>query len=228
MAPGCCPPQVWQMRIKSTEKIAGRPALSVRDFFRHNDDGFVLTDVRAFFGVAATTASRMVKAFVESGYAEPSAPVGGLKCWKTTIKGRQLAHATAAKPISRATAERKLSEFLERVKIIRDDPYYLYRVTRVVVFGSYLSGSKDLGDIDLAVRIVHKEGDPDKQRALNKQRCREAEAGGRSFGAFVDRLYWPETEVRRFLKSGSRCFSLHDLEEIPRLGCEHKVIYEDE
>jgi hypothetical protein len=157
------------MRIKATDRIAGRPALSVRGFFRDNDGGFMLTDVRTFFGVGAATAGRIVKAFVEGGYAEPSAPVGGLKYWKTTVKGRQLAHATAAKPISRATAEEKLSGFLERVKIVRDAPYYLYRVTRVVVFGSYLSDSKDPGDIDLAIGIVHKERDLGKQKELKRR-----------------------------------------------------------
>lgn len=96
-------------------------------------------------------------ALVEEGYAEPITPVGRLMCWKTTIKGRQLSLATAAKPISRANAEKKLSEFLERVKIIRDDPRFLYKVTRVAVFGSYLSDSKNPGDIDLAVGLARKE-----------------------------------------------------------------------
>jgi len=148
--------------------------------------------------------------------------------WKTTNRGRQLALATAAKPISRAAAEKKLSEFLERVKVVRDDPRFLYKVTRVAVFGSYLGGGEDLGDIDLAVGLAHKETDRDKQRELNSRHCWEAQARGRRFGTKLEMLYWPQTEVRRFLKARSGRFSFHYLEELSGLGCEYKVIYEDE
>lgn len=51
---------------------------------------------------------------------------------------------------------------------------------------------------------------------------------GRSFRTFVDLAFWPETEVRRFLKARSGCFSFNHPEELSDLGCEYKVMYEDE
>ena len=44
--------------------------------------------------------------------------------------------ASAAKPVTRATAERTLAQFLERVAEVNRNPYYLARVARVVLFGS--------------------------------------------------------------------------------------------
>jgi predicted nucleotidyltransferase len=215
------------MRIKSADNIAGRPATLVRGFFRNYDGDFHLASVQRFFGVGPATARKIVKSLVVAGFAEPGA-AGRVGYWKTTNRGRQLALATAAKPISRAAAEKKLSEFLERVMAVCDDPRFLYKVTRVAVFGSYLGDSKDLGDIDLAVGLTHKETDLHKQRELNSQHCREAQARGRRFGTKLEMLYWPQTEVRRFLKARSWCLSFHYLEELSGLGCEYKVIYEDE
>jgi predicted nucleotidyltransferase len=59
--------------------------------------------------------------------------------------------ASAAKPISRASAEKKLAEFLDRVRKVKEDDYFLYKVEKVIVFGSYLGSADLLSDIDLAV-----------------------------------------------------------------------------
>jgi ribosomal protein S19E (S16A) len=50
-----------------------------------------------------------------------------------TQAGDSLAVATAARPVSRKTAERALAQFLERVARVNDDPYFLARVTRVAL-----------------------------------------------------------------------------------------------
>ncbi|MDZ7808370.1 MAG: hypothetical protein U5K71_14855 [Gracilimonas sp.] len=41
---------------------------------------------------------------------------GGKQFWTTTVKGNQLALASAAQPIKRETATQKINEFLERVE----------------------------------------------------------------------------------------------------------------
>jgi hypothetical protein len=46
-----------------------------------------------------------------------------------------LSSATAAKPVTRATAERALSQFLERVTQVNQNPYFL-----VVLFGEPRGG----------------------------------------------------------------------------------------
>lgn len=49
--------------------------------------------------------------------------------------------------IKRRSADQKLTELLERVGAVRDNPQYLYQVSMLVVFGSYLTDKELLGDI---------------------------------------------------------------------------------
>jgi predicted nucleotidyltransferase len=63
-----------------------------------------------------------------------------------------LGAASAAKPITRQTAERALDDFLARVVLVNRRAYYLAKVTKVVVFGSFLRPDIErLGDVDVAV-----------------------------------------------------------------------------
>jgi len=80
----------------------------------------------------------------------PGQPPG---TWRNTMAGNALANATAAAPISRADADRVLNAFLIRVGIVNDAKTSLYRVGKVVVFGSYLGNQDRVGDIDLAIRL---------------------------------------------------------------------------
>jgi predicted nucleotidyltransferase len=87
--------------------------------------------------------------------------------WSTTIKGNALAMASAAGPVLRKTAERLLAEFLDRVKEVRESDTYLYRVKRVILFGSMLDQDRShVNDIDLVVELVHKV--KDRETALGR------------------------------------------------------------
>lgn len=62
--------------------------------------------------------------------------------YAATIKGNALAQATLAKPIKRKSAESILSQSMERVLLCNSNSNFLYSITRVVLFGSMLSGSQ--------------------------------------------------------------------------------------
>ncbi len=62
--------------------------------------------------------------------------------------------ATAAKPIRRTTADRLLSDLLERIEKLNGDDRFLGRVRKAVVFGSYIGDADHIGDIDVAVEIL--------------------------------------------------------------------------
>jgi hypothetical protein len=105
-----------------------------------------------------------------------------------TVKANAMARFVP--PINRAKAEELLADFLQCVEEVNAHPDLLHWVTEVRVFGSYLTNSDDLGEIDLAIK-----------------RERRPESG--SFGdAYPDRL------VARLLKGGSRHISLHDVTEL--------------
>ena len=123
--------------------------------------------------------------------------------------------------------KQSLSEFLERVKEVNEDDYFLFRVNKVVLFGSYLSSNESVNDIDIAIELVCKITDHETFEDLARIRVEQALQKGRTFRDSIEQIFWPQTEVRRYLKARSRVISLHDTHELLSLQCESKVIYED-
>lgn len=145
--------------------------------------------------------------------------------WRLTLKGNALASAKATRPILRATADRKLREFLERVSVVNSENYFLYRISKIIVFGSYLGKKKTINDIDISISLEPKEHDIEKQMKRNDMRIKEAYDDGKNFRNVVEQVCWPEIEVIRYLKAKSRSISLHQDEGIVS-RCKHKVIYD--
>lgn len=131
--------------------------------------------------------------------------------WTITQAGQRLSSATAAKPVSRVTAERVLCDFLERVDRVNRDAYFLGRVNRVVLFGSMLRPEVAvLSDLDLAVEIVPKNGNWDQLQQENQERVEELVDRGRKFRNILEIYAHWHLEVFRFLKGRSRVVSLAD------------------
>jgi hypothetical protein len=80
--------------------------------------------------------------------------------WTICQSGMTFAAATAANRLTRATAERALAAFMDRVARVNKDQYFLGYVTRVALFGSGLNSDTDRpSDVDLAVQIIPKTAD---------------------------------------------------------------------
>jgi predicted nucleotidyltransferase len=166
------------MRIDSTATIAGHPALRVRELLRRGRVGEWGTEfVRRALKVDHDEAARVLVLLYEKGLLEPGMVDRGEQLYRPTLLGRAFAGASAGKPIKRATADRLLSEFLGRVEQVNADAYYLFRVARVVVFGSYLSDAETLSDLDLAIHLDAKESDWDKHVALEDADQRSSRRG---------------------------------------------------
>lgn len=215
------------MHINPNDTLAGQPILKIREFLRRNQScNWGEGIVRSTFNVDSKTAKGIINLLKIRGYIEPI-QISGKTYWKNTIQGNALALSSAAKPISRATAERKLEEFLERVIEVRNSKYYLCKVTRVVVFGSYLSGKDNINDIDLSISLVSKEKNEQKRRKIEEERIDNVIFYGKIFRNLTERVCWPELEVIKFLKGRSRSIGLH-IDEPVIERCQHKVIYRDE
>ncbi len=147
--------------------------------------------------------------------------------WETTLKGSSLALASAARPVRRAVAEQKLEEFLGRVHEVNGNPYFLYRVRRVLLFGSLLTGSERVNDVDLALDLVPKEEDAEKRMALEEERVAAAREAGRQFANYVAELFWPLSEVMLFLKARSRTLSLHTTGDRILESTPYQVLFEE-
>lgn len=137
----------------NTQTIAGFSAIIVRDFLmKVMDRLFTDDDVVRHFKTNKSDATAIIEELLKIEYVEP-VEIRKHQFWSVTTAGRTLALASAAKPILRKTADKKITELLGRVATINSSNQYVYAVTKVVVFGSYLSEQERINDVDIAIAL---------------------------------------------------------------------------
>ncbi|MEQ8279052.1 MAG: hypothetical protein RMA76_20230 [Deltaproteobacteria bacterium] len=164
----------------------------------------------------------VVKVLIAHGFAEVSS--AGVR---STKLGNRLAASRLSKRLLRSTAERLMAEFMERLHAMNANDEFAYRVDKLVVFGSYLTDSPTLGDIDLGFDLEPRRADKDEHKAFCSARSMAAQEAGRHFPAFLDWLEWPRVEVCRALRGSCRYLSFHRLDEVKRLGCRTRRLETD-
>lgn len=213
------------MNIDSKTRLGGVPIVEVRDFLRGTaEHGFRLGALQQQFGRDA--AGQLMGVLLADGYVTATEE-DGASLYTNTLKGGQLARATAARPVARAKAERALSEFLERCEQVRRDPAFLFTVRRAILFGSMLTGKAAVSDIDIAIELGPKENDRERHAALMREQSREAERAGRRFSNLVEKLFWGQTRVRQFLKGRSRIIQLTESDDAVLEQAETRLIFAD-
>lgn len=201
--------------------IAGLPAALVRDFMRK----IGLSEVHhewavSFLAGRAVDDPHIALAHLErENYIERAEWAGHRSTgWQTTTLGNALAMASFGRPIKRKTAERLVAEMLVRAGAYNADPGKLCYVERLRVFGSYLDPNiTTLGDVDVELVLGNRVSDPEVILDY-------AASSGRSFGSFIDRLFWPQSEAVRFLRNGSTAINI-TREDIERLTDKFVAIY---
>jgi predicted nucleotidyltransferase len=197
------------MRIDPKGTIAGWPALLVRGTLRQLRTRLQwrLGELESAASVEAGEGRALIRALLAEGLIEGA----GRDAWKVTQAGQTLSAATAAKRVTRATAQKALQQFLGRVEQVNNDPYFLGKVTRVVLFGSMLKPEVErLSDVAVAVEVASKDADFDRARVKNYERVEKLATQGHRFRNFLEQegcWYW---EVFGFLKGQSRVIALAD------------------
>ena len=117
------------MRISRKQKINNTPILKIRDFFtflqRNRTDTFTLEEVCKFFVIHNLQANSLLKELTEQGFIEKSS----YDYYKTTLKGAALRNARCVPPINRVKADKIVNDFMQRVKEVNSNDYYLYIVS---------------------------------------------------------------------------------------------------
>ena len=219
------------MRIDPSKMIAGQPALEIRRLLRRTRLAWLNIDtVCRELGVSTHEAQRVITGMENAGLIEKEKSVGldgkDYLFWENTIRGNALAMATTARPVKRKTAEKALTQFLGRVSAINENDEVAYRVTRVVVFGSYLTQASEINDVDLLVDLKPRNTNRKEQEILERATRARAINNGRQFADIVDELYWPLYEVRLLLKNRSRTLSLHYEDHALVKQLDHRVVFE--
>ena len=198
-----------RMRIDPKGTTSGWPTLTVRGILRRLRcrSPLTLPDLEVAADLPLGGGRRLVKVLRAEGFIEPR----GRGAWDLTQAGIRYSVATAAKPVTRATAEQALAQFLDRVRRVDQDPYFLAKAIRVVLYGSMLRPDVQLlSDVDLAVQLAPKEADPERAQELNQARVEEFAARGHAFRDILEVAHCWRRETFRFLKGRSRVISLAD------------------
>jgi predicted nucleotidyltransferase len=219
------------MRIERDQEIAGFPARAIRGLFRKIGMFQSSADLAAHeLSISLEEATLLMERLQSEGFLQACNPhYDGVSRFELTSKGLALAGASAAKPVSRKTAERVLQEFMDRVGRINESASYLYTIDSVVLFGSFLSPASHLNDVDVAIRLVPRIDDPGEFQVAYRLRNEQAQRSGRKFRSFFDHVAWPTEEIFLFLKSRSRTLSIHGMEDLSQLdGVQYRVLIGDQ
>jgi predicted nucleotidyltransferase len=195
---------------------AGQSFRKVRDFLRRNAHPrlFDSQDVAEYFGVDVTAE------LLAKGLIEPEVRYEGK--FQITSLGTRLATKRLIPRIPRARQKRSSPTCLRARALSMIE--LLCRISKITVFGSFLTDAEDLGDIDVAVELKRK--DIDGMRWTDAALAR-AKASGRQLD-YRQMLGYPEREVKQLLKKRSRYIQLCSPVVLEDFNTPKRVIFSDE
>lgn len=212
------------MKIDKKTLICGIPIIKIREFMRRyrTPESFSLQTITDYFELTAPSGTSLLNELLNSEYAE----CVNTDKYKVTIKGNALAQAKFVKRMDKAKADKIFNEFMKRVAEINEDESYIFRISKLCLFGSYLNqDANDYGDIDIAYELEHKISDDHRFAEACQRIINNAKTAGKVFSSIVEEVCYPSNLVLRYLKNRSPYISLHRMEDIKTLSALHKQIY---
>jgi hypothetical protein len=215
------------MRIHKGQMIHGYPATDVRALLRRwglaSGVGLIQDELR----LPPAEAQAFLASLHQAGLITPVEKLGswGDGLFTVTVSGAALSMASAAPPVQRSVARKRLHELIGRMEQVNADEDLLLGVEEASVFGSYLTSADRLGDLDISYRTYRKIGDGSRYVDMAE---RAAHASGRRFSSYLASVAWPDEQLRLFLKSRSRVYSLSVDEDLLRdPAVPRRVIFKD-
>ena len=196
------------MRLTRKQTICDNPILKIRDYFDHIRPALISPEmISEQFDLNKEKTKELIDALLSEGYIEAAKKKGK---YQLTIKGQALCVARYTNPLNKEKADKLFKEFMERVEEINSNEFYLYRVSKIVLFGSYIDPEKtDYSDIDIAFELSRKAKSHEEFMEMDEQRIKEAELAGKSFPSFFDQIGYTERVVLLKMKNKCRYISLH-------------------
>jgi hypothetical protein len=128
--------------------------------------------------------------------------------------------------VKRERADRMLEAIVSESQRINNDPLPWYDVTRISVFGSYLSLKPVLGDLDIAIRTTPRWlPETDGFRRAWQTFPSTCPAPVNIARSQLELIHWPRLYILKCLKRLGRGISLHSQEDLDSCGFEHCIVY---
>lgn len=200
------------MKINSKDTIVGYPILKIRNLMLNNH--YVNEDIVSFgLKVSTKEAAKVIDELLNLGLIERNQDKTSLYTYPITLKGSSLGNAKAVPTISRAKADLLFDSFMTRVREVNKNSNYLYRVSRLKLFGSYITDTEFVNDLDIGYQLVKKGRNKEKWKEKNIQQVRIARKSGVNLNSLMDDLFYTRRIILKFLKSKSPYISLHDIDD---------------
>lgn len=212
------------MKIDKKTLICGIPIIKIREFIKRyrTPESFSLQTITEYFGLTKSSGTSLLMELLNLGYAE----CVNTDKYEVTVKGNALAQVKFVKRMSKAKADKIFNEFMKRVAEINEDENYVYQVSKLFLFGSYLNPeADDYGDIDIAYELERKINDDKRFLEASQRIIANAILEGKVFSSIIDEVCYPEDLVLRYLKNRSSYISLHSMKDIETISGPYKQIY---
>lgn len=110
------------------------------------------------------------------------------------------------KSFSRQTAKLALENVIKRINEVNQKEEFIYKITKAVLFGSYINSSKEkIGDLDIALYVELKD---DTIPEIDQNVARAKTSSG--YVPFILRFIYGKEEVFKYIKNKKRILQLHD------------------
>ncbi|MEH2527639.1 MULTISPECIES: hypothetical protein [unclassified Bradyrhizobium] len=174
-----------------------------------------------FTPIKAAEAKRVFDALLAEGYLEPHEPEHKFDKakYQTSQKGRQVAAANLTKRFDRAKADAEVAALIARANEINKRDELVFFVHKITAFGSYLTNSNDLGDIDLVVEVA-----PRREQHTDESHYR-ADNSGKTFD-FTGSLTYGSTEVLQLLRARKARLSFASRSTLDGMKTETRVLFD--
>ena len=149
-----------------------------------------------FKPIKLAEAERVFAALLAEGYLEPNEPEypNDKRKHQLSQKGRQTAAASLTKRFDRPKADKEIADLISRANEINARDELVFYVHKITAFGSYLTDSNDLGDIDLVIELA-------PRREKHTEECHyRGKNSGKQLDFFA-RLSYGDREVLQILRA---------------------------
>jgi len=209
----------WRRTVDAACKVNPRIPNGIRQRDTDRKDickiwGFKFTPVKA------AEAKRVFAALLAEGYLEPNEPEHEFDKakYQTSKKGRRLAAANLTKRFERSKADNEVAALIARANEINARDELVCFVHKITAFGSYLTDSNDLGDIDLVVEVA-----PRREKHTDESHYR-ANNSGKTLN-FSASLTYGDIEVVQLLRARKTRLSFNTRSTL-KLDTEFRVLFE--
>jgi len=198
------------MRIHKKEVLAGIPILKIRDYLRKvSREELTASELRTYFRLNRQKTEVLIHELLGKELLEKRG-----KKYRVTLKGKALCMARCVPAIDKERADDIFREFMRRVEEVNRDDFYLYRVSKLLLFGSYLNPSNtEFGDIDIAFELEQKIGNKEEFFHQNELLVEAAIQEGRCFPSLWDEMDYARRLVLLKLKDRNPYISLHPIRQ---------------